>query len=201
MLAFFSSQLMSELTPPSGFVDALLFFQFVILSSVRPREGTDLDPFMATSPAPACLRIALWLAALRIPPLPLPAVRSLRAFFAGPEDFPTLPPRPFTGPSMARSPSRSALVLSRRVAAGPRGAFFAARAARATIIVVACDVWVVNVQAAGGQIQQVAVVDRRNEFAICPLVKVMSRCAGRNMGWWPCGKECACCDVVVRVSR
>jgi hypothetical protein len=75
----------------------------------------------------------------------LPAVRSLRAFFAGPEDFPTLPPRPFTGPSIARSPSRSALVLSRRVAAGPRGAFFAARAARATMVVavwVVFEVWV-----------------------------------------------------------
>ena len=36
-------------------------------------------------------------------------------------------------------------------------------------------------RAAGGQIQQVVVVDRRNKFAICPLVNVLSRCAGRDM--------------------
>jgi hypothetical protein len=137
LLAFFSSHVMSELTPPSGFVDALLLFQFETLSSVRPREGTDLDPFIATSPAPACLRIALWLAALRIPPLLLPAVRSLRAF-AEPDDFPTLPPRALVGPSIARSPSRSAFILSRRVAAGPRGGFLEPRAARATIVAAVC---------------------------------------------------------------
>ena len=49
-------------------------------------------------------------------------------------------------------------------------------------------------RAAGGQVQQVAVVDRRNKFAICPLVKVLSRCAGCNMEKWRYGKEC---DVVM----
>jgi hypothetical protein len=143
LLAFFSSQVMSELTPPSGLVDALLLFQFVTLSSVRPREGTDLEPFIATSPAPACFKIALWFAVLRMPPLPLPAVRSLRAL-PDPEDFPTLPPRPLAGPSMVKSPSRSAFVLSRRVAAGPRGAFLAPRAGRATIVAVMCGVFAVS---------------------------------------------------------
>jgi len=123
LLAFFSSHLMSELTPPSASPEALLLFQPVTFSSTKPPLAPPVrSSLIATSRVPdACRRISRCACAPSIPPRLGLLAPSFRGPVGGPVPFPT-PPRPFTGRPMVRSPSRSAFIAARRVAAGPRGA-------------------------------------------------------------------------------
>ena len=131
LLAFFSIQVMSELTPPSAFEEALLLSHPVSSSSTRPPfgpvEGRAL--LIETSPPAACLMMALRAAPVRMPDgfAPVREARDIRSRgpvgAALPFVMPPRAPLPLTTTSIFRSPSRS--VLPPRaclLAAGPRGA-------------------------------------------------------------------------------